>query len=181
MQTPDLEQSDSALVERCIGGEERAWRELVARYGPLVYSVASRSCPAHDRDDVFQATFLALYKSLPKLRDAASLAKWIITTASRESWRAARRGKVVSASADAEVAQADNLTSYEEAQLVEQALRRLGGRCEVLLRHLFRAGAPLEYETLASLTGLPLGSSGPTRRRCLAKLAELLSDLRKET
>ena len=31
---------ENGLVERCRGGEDEAWRELVDRYSPKIYSIA---------------------------------------------------------------------------------------------------------------------------------------------
>jgi RNA polymerase sigma factor (sigma-70 family) len=174
MSNPDPELPDPQLVQRCLSGDETAWRQLVRRYGPLIHAVASRSCTAHDRDDVFQATFLALHRSLPALRDAQSLAKWIITTATREAWRTNRRARAHGAADETLAIEPDRVEALEQSHRVDLALRRLGGRCEELLRFLFREGGGVEYEVVAKELGLQLGSIGPTRRRCLAKLAELL-------
>ncbi|MCX5691767.1 MAG: sigma-70 family RNA polymerase sigma factor [Planctomycetota bacterium] len=86
--------TDRELVAQCVRGDSHAWGELVGRFGPLIYSIAARcGLPPDGRDDVYQATFLSLHRSLNSLRDGQALAKWIITTASREAWNLSRQHK----------------------------------------------------------------------------------------
>ena len=66
------------------------------------------------------------------------------------------------------------LEEIEEQALVRQALERLGDRCRRLLWHLFYKHEPLSYADLARDLGMPEGSIGPTRARCLEKLRGVL-------
>jgi len=54
---------------------------------------------------------------------------------------------------------------------VWRALDRLSARCRELLRVLM-ASPPPSYAEVAAALGLPLGSIGPTRARCLQRLRE---------
>jgi DNA-directed RNA polymerase specialized sigma24 family protein len=56
---------------------------------------------------------------------------------------------------------------------VQRALERLGERCRQLLHALFSGDSP-GYEAIATRLGLPIGSIGPTRARCLARLRRLI-------
>ncbi|MFJ9517069.1 hypothetical protein ACIRPK_02195 [Kitasatospora sp. NPDC101801] len=70
------------------------------------------------------------------------------------------------------------LTAARE-RAVRRALARLPGRCPELMTAL--AEAPeLTYRQLAERLGLPRGSIGPTRSRCLACLRALLHTERPE-
>lgn len=172
-----LDQSDanSALVRRCLAGESRAWDELVSCYSPLVYSIAARAgLPRELRDDVFQNTFVAIVKHLHSLRDGRALTKWIITTATRESWRVSKKRLINNSTYELQTLEPDQLVQLERAQAVEIGLRELGGQCEKLLRALFAGRQDPDYRTIAEALGIPVGSIGPTRQRCLAKLADLL-------
>jgi hypothetical protein len=53
------------------------------------------------------------------------------------------------------------------------AVRRLPERCRELLRIVAHVDRP-DYEAVSTALGMPRGSIGPTRGRCLAKLRELL-------
>jgi RNA polymerase sigma factor (sigma-70 family) len=171
----DAESTDAILVARCANGNAAAWKSLVDRFGPLVYSIGLRSGLGPDlRDDVFQATFLALHKNIKSLRDGQALAKWIITTASRESWRVAKAASSSPSEAEPAILDVQTQEKLEEVQRVTRAISKLGGKCEELLRLLFTSRTEPDYESVSVLLDMPIGSIGPTRSRCLAKLAELL-------
>ena len=50
-----------------------------------------------------------------------------------------------------------------------QHIARLPERCQALLRVIAFADRP-DYAAVAKALGMPIGSIGPTRGRCLAKL-----------
>ncbi|MFO0838766.1 MAG: sigma-70 family RNA polymerase sigma factor [Phycisphaerae bacterium] len=177
-----MHQSDPDLVNACIRGEQSAWNALVDRYGRLVYSVPRRYGLSNaDADDVFQCVFTNLYRTLHKLNDVSRLSAWLITAAHRESWRVGKRSSQyadldsympdVSSPAD------DKLDQWERQHLVQQALIRLGGRCETLLRALFMSAESPSYTTIATELGIPVGSIGPTRARCFRKMQDVLRSL----
>lgn len=181
---PVAEPTDAGLVLLAASGDQGAWNELIDRYKRLVYSIPRRyRLPDDVCEDVFQNTFVQLLRELPRLRDPAALTKWLMTTAHRECWRAARRARTpVSAS---ELLPSDPSPPPEEAMLrwerqhqLHRALEAMGGRCEALLRAMFLDPARPSYTTIAERLGLALGSIGPVRARCLEKLLSLLQDLR---
>ena len=57
----------------------------------------------------------------------------------------------------------------ERDEALWAAFERLPERCRVLLRMLTSDPAP-SYEEIGAILGMPIGSIGPTRIRCLAKL-----------
>ncbi|GAA0687560.1 sigma-70 family RNA polymerase sigma factor [Kitasatospora atroaurantiaca] len=67
----------------------------------------------------------------------------------------------------------EHLLAAERRRAVRRALARLPGRCPQLMTAL--AESPeLTYRQLADELGVPRGSIGPTRSRCLACLRALL-------
>jgi len=52
--------------------------------------------------------------------------------------------------------------------------RQLTPRCQALLRVIAFSDKP-DYAAISEALGMPLGSIGPTRGRCLAKLRESLT------
>jgi hypothetical protein len=64
-----------------------------------------------------------------------------------------------------------------ERQLVREGLERLGGKCRELLEALFGSSGEPNYALLAERLGIRVGSIGPTRARCLEKLAGILETL----
>jgi DNA-directed RNA polymerase specialized sigma24 family protein len=106
-----------------------------------------------------------------------ALPKWVITTASREAWAMANQHRTARADVEQRTApQPDDATieRLDRAKIVNAGLQRLGGKCEELLRLLFSGSGEPDYRHIADALRMPLGSIGPTRSRCLAKLAELL-------
>jgi RNA polymerase sigma factor (sigma-70 family) len=89
--------SDVELLARYVQGHDQsAFAEVVQRYGGLVFGVARRQLPDREgAEDVFQATFLALARSAPRLLRQTPLANWLYTVALRQvrkvRVRAARR------------------------------------------------------------------------------------------
>ena len=67
----------------------------------------------------------------------------------------------------------ERLLSDERDTALWQHFQRLPDRCRTLLRILAQAGRP-DYAAVAEALGMPIGSIGPTRGRCLAKLREML-------
>ena len=155
---------------------------LIERYARLVCSVPRRhGLDDADADDVAQATFILLHRSLDRLRDAERLASWLLTTAHRETWRVGRRRRgtaerMLETVADVGAPDPAELNRWEREQAVRQALAELGGRCEALLTRLFRDPSP-DYHGIARDLEMPVGSIGPTRARCFTKLAPILRRL----
>lgn len=170
---------DSALIRACLDGDESAWKDLVTRYGRLVYSIPHRyGLSASDADDVFQNVFTIVYRQLPNLRDETRLAAWLITITHREARRVSTH-LPVSADLD-ETAEDGSDPPFEQVQalerqhLVREALGQMGSPCRELLTALFLDPDSLSYEKLAARLGIPIGSIGPTRARCFKKLESIL-------
>jgi DNA-directed RNA polymerase specialized sigma24 family protein len=62
------------------------------------------------------------------------------------------------------------------AAMMWRAFSRLSGRCRELLRILMAAPPP-SYAEVAAALGLPVGSIGPTRARCLQRLREEMAGI----
>jgi RNA polymerase sigma factor (sigma-70 family) len=178
----DGHRDDSALIQACLDGDEAAWKDLVTRYGRLVYSIPRRyGLSAADADDVFQNVFTSVYRHLPTLRDQTRLTAWLITITHHEAQRVGKH-EPVSAELD-ETATDGNDPPLEQVQalerqhLVRQALEQMGSPCRELLTALFLDPDPISYEKLAARLGIPVGSIGPTRARCFKKLEAILLEL----
>ena len=73
-------------------------------------------------------------------------------------------------------ARVDPLAAVEELQLkhlLKRAMDRLPGRCAELLTKLYLVEEQPDYDSLSRELGIPRGSLGPTRGRCLEKLKKL--------
>ena len=187
---------DSELVRRCLQSDERAWEVLVRRYGRLVYGLAYRSGLSRaDCEDVMQTVFLKACRNLKLLDQPDSLGFWLTSIARREASKAKQRlarpgrgrgradpGTVIPAEALPEVASPaplpdEELERTERLFLIHRGLERLDERCRRLLDELFFRERPPSYEDAGAALGVPLGSVGPTRSRCLEKLGRILRRL----
>lgn len=164
------------LLEACRAGDAAAWSEIVARLsGPARHAARRAGIPEAALDDAVQDVFVILYRQLPGIRDAEALPAWAVTTARRQARRHGRPGGTGSAEFGEELDTPDEpLVRWEELSRVRVALEALGGRCADLLTELYRSGSRPDYRMLADRLDIPVGSIGPTRARCLAKLLELM-------
>ena len=62
----------------------------------------------------------------------------------------------------------------EQSHRVQLALARMPERCRSLLHSLFFEEPAPEYAEIAARDGIPIGSIGPTRARCLEKMRQIL-------
>lgn len=177
--------STSNLVRDAAGGDQGAWNQLVERYSRLVWAVARGHRLAHaDSADVFQTTWLRLVEHLGRLRDPEQLAGWLSTTARHESLRVLRMGRRERPDDVANGRESNRqgdpgpepaLLAHEERATVAAAFTRLSERCQALLR-LAVAEPGMSYADIAQALGIPVGSIGPTRGRCLQQLRRLLDE-----
>lgn len=171
------------LLEKCRKGDYKAWSNLVDAFQRLVYSIPRRmGLSEDDSADVFQATFLALYRNLDRIENAVTLPKWLSVTASREALRLKRIGSVTQAEgdrnldeivADEEASAETNAVAATQSEELWKQVDRMDGRCRDLIRSLY-SGEGMPYEEVSSKLRVPLGAIGPTRSRCLEKLRKLL-------
>lgn len=174
--------SDADLVQACLDGDAGAWDEVLRRFGRLVYSIPRRyGFSDADADDVFQSVLTILFRKLDTIRDRDRMSSWLIRTTHRECYRVGKRsGRYAELDHDVEDVNepaGEDAEVWERRHLVRQGLRRLGGRCEQLLTALFFASGQPSYETIARKLDMTVGSIGPTRARCFAKLEPILVEL----
>jgi RNA polymerase sigma factor (sigma-70 family) len=89
--------SDAQLLERITANrDEHAFDALIARHGPLVWSVCrSILNDRHDVEDAFQASFLILVRKARSLRVGESLCGWLYRVSYRVAQEArARRARL---------------------------------------------------------------------------------------
>lgn len=188
----DSDATDAALVRACQRGDATAWEMLVNRYQRLIYTIPRRAGLDDDQcSEVFQHTFAALVEHLDRLDQPERVRAWLVTTARRKVQRLLQKSGHTQPLID-EASEAEHETptvlsdpsplpdeiiaELEEQHLVRTALAKLDDRCRQLLTLLFYRPEPLPYEQIAATVGVPIGSIGPTRARCLQKLGRLLKE-----
>ena len=184
MAADDLESTDVArLVRRAAEGDLHAWERLVDQYARLIWSITGEfKLVESDAADVAQTTWLRLLEHIDRIEYPARVGSWLAATARHECLRSlAARKRVVLSQDDIELTVAavheppvdERLLADERAQTVRDALSRLPRRWQRLLEMLM-ADPPMAYADISDELGLPVGSIGPTRGRCLAQLRVLL-------
>ncbi len=184
MTAPD---SVAMLVVRAADGDQRAWNAIVDRFTNLLWSIGrAYRLDTADISDVIQTTWLRLLENLDRIRDPERLAGWLATTTRRECLRLLRQSgrEAVAREGDALADLPDDVAEpVDEPLLVKerdtelwQCFLRLSARCQQLLRVLMAVEHP-NYAEIAAAFGIPIGSIGPTRMRCL----QTLRDLTRET
>ena len=171
------------LVRRAAEGEGWAWEHLVDQYARLIWAITRDfKLVESDAADVAQVTWLRLLEHIDRIEHPDRLGSWLAATARNECLRnLAARKKVVLAEDNVTLEGVaahgpdidERLLAAERAQVVREALSRLPRKWQEMLE-LLMADPPASYAEISDQLGLPVGSIGPTRRRCLARLQELL-------
>lgn len=165
-------------------GDSSAMGRLVDDVTPLLWHTArSQGADRATAEDVVQTTWLRLVEHTHDIADPQAVLQWLIMTTKREAWSAVRRGRrtvprepweepmpgnptaPVAAGPDPAAASEDS----EIAAVVWRHVERLPTRCQQLLRLVAFVDRP-DYSVVSAALGIPVGSIGPTRGRCLAKL-----------
>lgn len=90
----DTDLTDAALVAASLAGDREAFGLIVARYQSLVCSLAfSATGSLTQSEDLAQETFVAAWKTLPALREPASLRPWLCRIARNRICDVFRREK----------------------------------------------------------------------------------------
>jgi RNA polymerase sigma factor (sigma-70 family) len=179
--------SDEALVAACRRGDAAAWEAVSARYYQLVFVICRRA--GLDREqaaDACQIVFTILAEKLDHLEQPARLHAWLVTTARRQAAALRDRERAAGhtayddlvSSAHVDDAPLDEWLVRSEDQIkVRAALAALDPRCRQLLTLLFYRPTPAPYAEITAAMGIPEGSVGPMRGRCLEKMRRKLDEL----
>jgi RNA polymerase sigma factor (sigma-70 family) len=129
-----------------------------------------------DQDEVAQRTWAQLVTNIGRIREPDALGGWLATTARYECLRifeASSReipvDEPVAADQASTEALDDALAAEERRAALHRALDVVPPSERTIVRMLL-AHPAMSYEQLGSTLGVPIGSIGPTRGRCIAQL-----------
>jgi RNA polymerase sigma factor (sigma-70 family) len=159
-------------------GDDPALDDLVRIMSPVLWHVVrATGLDREATEDVIQNTWLTLVRSGDSVRDAQAITRWLCTSARREAWRVSKASTrvrpveddVLAARMPQESSPESEVVTLDEKAALWEAITRLPERCQRLLRIVAWEPRP-DYSSVADTLEMPIGSIGPTRRRCLDKL-----------
>ncbi|ADD41287.1 RNA polymerase sigma factor [Stackebrandtia nassauensis] len=166
-------------------GSPHALDDVIAELSPMLWRVA-RACGLDRQlaEDVVQTTWLALIKSVSTIEKPAALPGWLASTAKRESWKVGRGQKrenavdqewdgLIADQLDLDEDVADRMGLAPRYNLLWRSIGQLSDVCRALIQVIAYMDRP-NYDQLATALGIPRGSIGPKRGRCLAELRKRL-------
>jgi RNA polymerase sigma factor (sigma-70 family) len=168
----------SDVVSRARLGDDRAWTALVRRFdAPLRRIAKAYGLAPEDIDDALQATWVRLYKSIARLDNPAAIGAWLATTTRRECLRILQ-GPVRELPTDdpllgdgpSDDTPHATLVAAERRAVLARALEALPERHRRLMVML-AAETTTDYRQISEALRMPVGSIGPIRQRCSARLA----------
>ena len=69
-----------ALIQRCLGGDQTAWEEIVRQHRRKVFNIAYKFTGRHDEaEDLTQDIFLKIFKSLHTFDRRANFQTWLVS------------------------------------------------------------------------------------------------------
>jgi len=178
--------ADDMLLTRIAAGDQSAVPACVARYGPLVWTLAQRRLRnAADAEDAVQEVFIDLWKSAerfdPRVAEeitfVAMIARRRLIDRVRKDARQPTTAPLDAAGAPAAIdpatAVGDRIELGEEARLAAEQLDRLPSDAQRVLRLSIFDG--LSHGEIAAQTSLPLGTVKSHIRRGLDTLRQRLA------
>jgi RNA polymerase sigma factor (sigma-70 family) len=180
--------SDEALVALLERGDEDALAELYDRYGQVAYSLAYRMLRSETlAEDAVQEAFLTVWRNAAKfVPERAKASTWLLTIVHRRSVDLVRREErrrtepfvPGSEPVAGEGSAADVAWLRLQRERVQEALRHLPDEQREALELAYYGG--FTQSELAERLGQPLGTIKSRMFAGLARLRELLGDVRIE-
>lgn len=173
-----LSLDESALIDRCLAGDDTAFDQIVLRYQDMVFSLSCRLLGGVDEAvDLSQEVFLQVYRKLSSFRRDASLRTWIYRIVinrakNRQRWWKRRIGEMTALPIEeaesktrtrggrcltsTDLAPDEALARKEEGQILHQAIEKLPFDQRTIL--LLKEIEGLSYEEISTTLDLPLGT-----------------------
>jgi RNA polymerase sigma factor (sigma-70 family) len=170
-------------------GDQAAWDTLVARYQPMIRTIArSHRLNGADVDDVCQTVWLQLFKNIDTILEPRAIAGWLATTA-RHTALAVIKNRDRTIPVDAVVLQSreapswsresgrqavapdEDLLHADQRAALRASVKALSTR-QLAVLGMLAADPPVPYVEISRRLGVPIGSIGPTRARSIQRLRQ---------
>jgi len=170
--------TNAELVRGALAGDSDAWDRLVHRHnGSLYWVTRSFQLDKAAAEDAVQTTWLRLVEHLGTIREPDRVGAWLVTTIRRHIISTFRDrahaphlvGLDGTDVPDPGRSPEEEVAAGDRDARMRTALRRLPPRDRQLLTLLMASRRP-SYGKVSAQLSMPIGSIGPTRARCLARL-----------
>lgn len=182
-------QTDEELIKRCREGDESAWEIIVLKYQKILFSIPRRAGLSDASSaDVLQDVFTTLFIKLDSLESPEFLRAWLVTTTKFKTINLIQRETRIKPRyiddenefalqiPDKSIPADQLLIRLEQEAQIEKAFTQIDERCRQLIKMLYLEKEQISYSKISENLGIPAGSIGPTRARCLQKLIKMLPD-----
>jgi RNA polymerase sigma-70 factor (ECF subfamily) len=169
------------LLPRIAAGDELAVREVVARYGPLIWSLVRRWTPdTNDAEDAVQEVFVDLWRSAARYDAARATEPGFVAMVTRRRLidRLRRRQRAIefeplSDNHDIAIDQEPDIDQAIRVERAREALRALPTAQRTMLELSLLHGRT--HDEIARETNTPLGTVKSHIRRGLQRARDLLA------
>lgn len=184
-----LAMDEHALIRRSLDGDARALEDLVERWRRPLYGYLLRmSGQRADAEDLFQETWLRVWRALPDYQERQTFSSYLFTVASRLCIDRSRRLKTSRGHFEEERDEAPldqspgHDTDWPDRLLEDDQARSLLGRAVEGLPELqrqtvlLRLEAGLSFREIAEIRGEPIGTVLPRMHRALKRIRQTFKD-----
>jgi RNA polymerase sigma-70 factor, ECF subfamily len=173
------------IIDRCMVGDERAWRELHRSYHALVACFLRRmGLSSAELDDACQEVFVQVFRYVARFERRAEFETWLYKLCLSQAHRSRRRGRLRQAldwlaGNEAKVHPPTGHPGWSEAETAQRVAEVLG-RMKPIHREVFVLFEleGVEGDRIAHILGCPPAT---VRRRLHYARAEFEALLRRET
>ena len=173
-----MNQDDIDLIRDARRGDIDAFNAIVRNYKNYVYrtTLGILHHPS-DAEDAAQETFIKAYQSLSKLRDERSFPTWLarIAVHTATDWfKASQKRPSVALDQHQSIASGDTHQSTQTRLDIEDAMGQLSEEHRVVT--VLRAVHGFDYEEIAKMLDIPIGTVRSRLHNARMRLRELLQD-----
>jgi RNA polymerase sigma-70 factor, ECF subfamily len=180
-----------ALIQRCLGGDQTAWEDIVRQHRRKVFNIAYKFTGRHDEaEDLTQDIFLKIFKSLHTFDRRANFQTWLVSVSRNlciDHYRSVRKEReTISRDVDAselhpvssDLPADTRLERADRVVMLRHALDKLAPtlRTAVMLRDI----QELTYQEIADRLDLPEGTVKSRINRGRTELARQIQKLREQ-